>query len=91
MDLKTLSCERDPVNGNAAIHIAAQNGHLDLVRKLIGVGAAVNAQNNKGLTALHMSVEYDFYFVCRFLLDSGADSDILNEARYTDFHKSHSA
>jgi len=80
MDLKTLSCERDPVNGNAAIHIAAQNGHLDLVRKLIAGGAAVNAQNNKGLTALHMSAEYDFYFVSRLLLDSGAESHIMNEA-----------
>jgi len=81
IDLKVMCAEKDPKNGNYVIHIAAQNGHSDLVRELLVAGAAVNSQNGKGQTALHMTVEYDFYFLCRLLLDDpwNADRDILNQ------------
>ena len=53
--------EADPQNGNRAIHLAAQNGHLALVNWLVNDKKCdVNLQNNKGQTALHMSVAYDF-------------------------------
>jgi len=70
---------QDPKNGNTALHIASQNGHLDIVNKLMAAGAPLNAQNGKGQTALHMSVEYDFYFVSKALVDKGADGNITNE------------
>eukprot|EP00928_Gymnodinium_smaydae_P078583 TRINITY_DN62706_c0_g1_i1.p1 TRINITY_DN62706_c0_g1~~TRINITY_DN62706_c0_g1_i1.p1 ORF type:complete len:328 (+),score=91.45 TRINITY_DN62706_c0_g1_i1:100-984(+) len=63
----------DPKNGNYALHIAAQNGHMDLVKFAIENKADVNVQNNKGQTPLHMSVEYDFYFQTKLLMDAGAD------------------
>ena len=46
----------DPDNGNYAIHIAAQNGHLHVAQLLIEAGADVNAKNANGLSALHMYV-----------------------------------
>lgn len=70
---------KDPKNGNTAMHIASQNGHLDIVNKLMAAGAPLNAQNGKGQTALHMSVEYDFYFVSKALVDGGADPNLTNE------------
>lgn len=79
LDLKTLCIQKDSVNGNAAIHIAAQNGHLHIVHKLLAVRIDVNAQNAKGNTPLHMSVQYDFYFVSKPLLDSGGDGDLRND------------
>merc|ERR1719491_157755 len=39
---------QDPKNGNTALHIASQNGHLDLVQRLCSAGAPANVQNGKG-------------------------------------------
>lgn len=69
---------QDPGNGNYPIHIAAQNGHEVIVRLLITNKADINAQNNGGQTALHMCVEYDYYWVAKTLVDAGADQDIVN-------------
>lgn len=74
----SLCFENDADNGNAAIHIAAQNGHFEHVQRLVAEGAPVNAQNKKGQTALHMSVEYKTYFLSKFLLDNGADGQLQN-------------
>ena len=45
---------------------------------LLDAGANVNAQNNNGLTALHMSVEYDYYFTSKVLVDASADGEIAS-------------
>jgi hypothetical protein len=71
-------CVQDAKTGNFPIHIAAQNGHRHIVKMLIDAGANVNAQNNNGLTALHMSVEYDYYFTSKVLLEAGADGEIVS-------------
>jgi ankyrin repeat protein len=70
----------DPGNGNRPIHIAAQNGHLQIVQWLITKKCNVDAQNSKGATALHMAVAYDMYFVVEALLAGKADPTIKNEA-----------
>ena len=53
-DAITIINKNDPKNGNTSLHIAAQNGHVDLVTMLILKGANVNAQNHKKNTALHV-------------------------------------
>ena len=69
---------KDEVTGNVAIHIAAQNGKVDVVDYLLKNGAQVNSQNFKGNTALHMSVEYNLEDTTRKLLELGADKTIKN-------------
>jgi len=86
IDMKTMCCAKHLQNGNAAIHIAAQNGHLRHVQELIASGALVNEKNAKGNTALHMSVEYDYYFTSKFLLAAGADRLESNDAGYLAIH-----
>merc|ERR1712194_627065 len=44
---------------------------------------AINAQNKKGQTALHMSVAYDFYHQTKFLLANGADQSVKNGDGHT--------
>jgi hypothetical protein len=47
----------DEVNGNLPLHIASQNGHVDLVGNLLKIGVKLNAPNGTGTTALHVSVD----------------------------------
>ncbi|CAE7276922.1 Ank1 [Symbiodinium sp. CCMP2592] len=68
----------DPKTGNQALHIAVQNGHRELTQLLIAWKADVTAQNFKGQTPLHMSVEYDFYFISKLLLEKGAKKEVEN-------------
>mmetsp|Transcript_131667 Transcript_131667/g.328321 ORF Transcript_131667/g.328321 Transcript_131667/m.328321 type:complete len:198 (-) Transcript_131667:99-692(-) len=68
----------DSKNGNRCLHIAAQNGHINLTRYLLEGKADVNAKNGKGQTALHMSVEYDLYFQSVLLLEHGAEATAKN-------------
>lgn len=85
-DMTLMCCAKHPQNGNTAIHIAAQNGHLYHVQQLIASGAEVNERNAKGNTALHMSVEYDYYFTSKVLLASGADRLVTNDAGHLAIH-----
>lgn len=42
-------------NGLNALHLAAKDGHLEIVRKLLNRGAIVDAATKKGNTALHIA------------------------------------
>lgn len=68
----------DPRTGNRCLHVSAQNGHMDLTKYLLDKGAEPNGKNMKGQTALHMSIEYDFYFQSQLLIARGADGKAVN-------------
>jgi hypothetical protein len=69
----------DEENGNTALHVAAQNGHYDLVRYLVHeLNCYVDTQNKVGNTPLHMGVEYDYYKINKILVTAGADHGIEN-------------
>ena len=79
---QALANVQDRKNGNRPLHIAAQNGHLELVKFLVGAGADVNAQNAGGQTAMHMATSYDIDAVVKVLNDAGADGSIVNNDGY---------
>jgi hypothetical protein len=69
----------DESNGNTALHIAAQNGHYDIVLFLVNeLNCYVDAQNKVGNTPLHMGVEYDYYKINKTIVDAGADQNLEN-------------
>lgn len=78
---KAVNCV-DYRNGNTAMMIAAQNGHVDLVKLLIRKQANLNARNLKGNTALHMAIEYEYIECVDLLLDAGADKTIINQSGF---------
>eukprot|EP00750_Incisomonas_marina_P002961 INCI1279.1.p2 GENE.INCI1279.1~~INCI1279.1.p2 ORF type:complete len:298 (-),score=95.60 INCI1279.1:122-1015(-) len=70
---------RDAKNGNFALHIAAQNNHVELVRLLLDSKADPNKQNLAGQTALHMTQTYELAELSDMLLNAGADPELKNE------------
>ncbi|KIP97652.1 hypothetical protein RU07_23930 [Agrobacterium tumefaciens] len=74
--------------GFTTLHVAAQNGHLDIVRRLIAAHAEVNAVDRHGKgplwtasrqASLAIAVELSFEIVA-LLLSNGADPHHLNNA-----------
>lgn len=65
--------ERAP-NGYTALHAAAYEGHLDIVRLLVERGAIVNdQQNTEAIAPLHAAAELNRLDVVAYLLSSGVD------------------
>ena len=46
------------VAGYRPVHIASQNGFLPILKHLVVCGCSINAQNDRGNTAMHMSVPF---------------------------------
>ncbi|KAL7956611.1 ankyrin repeat-containing domain protein [Trichoderma compactum] len=62
----------------SALQSAAEHGHLDILKLLVGRGANINGPCNEKGTVLSAAVWHDEGF--QFLLDSGADLNMLGTA-----------
>jgi len=65
----------------SALHVAANHGHLEIVKLLLDAGADINRKSKSGETALHLAVVKNHIDVVKCLLVRGADYSITN------FHK----
>ena len=64
---------------NQAIHIAAGNGYIDIVKKLIDRKVDINARDNLGNTPLVIAVRHDDPKMTALLLSNDADYQINNK------------
>jgi len=64
------------------VHIAAQNGHYDLMVELLDFGADHSVANGTGQTPLHMAYSYGYFWVARLLVERGADPQAENSGGY---------
>eukprot|EP01041_Mallomonas_annulata_P007463 gene7463-15275_t len=70
-------------NGNTALIIACQNGHMQIVQLLVEYGADVRTSNYKGNTPLHYCFAFSFQDLGEFLIQHGADEFAVNEEGLT--------
>lgn len=67
--------------GRNTLMVAAEEGHMRVVRVLLRHGANVSVANDNGVTALHISIGCRHLAVSKVLIQAGADL----EARATCF------
>ncbi len=73
---------------NTALHIAVENGNLEIIRLLLEHGANVNAKNKSKLTPLWMMMDEDVddetaLKIFQELIAKGADVNVPNEDKET--------
>lgn len=59
--------------GRAPIHLAAENGHADIIKLLLAHHAQIDETDSRGWTPLHYSIENRHYSAVQLLLNHGAD------------------
>lgn len=68
---------------STAVHFAATQGHLEMIQLMFTVQAerkktALSLKDSSGMTPLHKSVLYDYVTVTYFLLEEGAELDVVD-------------
>jgi ankyrin repeat protein len=74
------------VGKSTPLILAAQNGHAEIVKLLLGVGAKVNAKTSNDSTSLILAAENGYADIVKLLLDAGAIIDAwitIEEKNYT--------
>lgn len=67
---------RDP-SGCYLLHFAVDRGVLDVVSYFLSKNQIpINAQNERGWTALHLAAGHNYLSIAKLLLDHGADVNI---------------
>lgn len=66
------------VLGRSPLRQAAYRGHLSIVKRLVDLGADINAQDNQGDTPLILAAVEGHYAVVEYLLSKKADIDICS-------------
>ncbi len=66
-------------NKETALMIAANDGHLPIIKYLISKGAKVNATDSLGFSPLLYAVKQGKFFEFIYLLSKGADINVKDE------------
>ncbi|CAK1550004.1 unnamed protein product [Leptosia nina] len=72
--------------GHTALQAAAQNGHVEVIQKLVEAGAETDAEDRDGDRAAHHAAFGDEPAALRALATAGADLNARNRRRQTPLH-----
>lgn len=76
----------DEKSGDSFLHLCIHYG-LDVIQALVSFGTALNVQNKKNETALHLAAHHGLLQEMQFLLEQGADIKSLDEKNETALEK----
>ena len=76
LDSKDVEVDDGDYDKRTAIHLAASNGHLHIVRALLDLGANWNMQDRYGGTPLDDAIRHEHDHVVTFLQQRGAVMDL---------------
>ena len=75
------------INGYNSLHLAIKTGDLQIVSLITNTMSNLNIKTQKGETALHISINYQFNTITEQLLLEGADPNIIDtENEFTALH-----
>lgn len=79
------------VHGETPLHHAAREGYLEAVKKLVGLGAAIDLRNTGGTASvgsqpIHLAAKWGHASIVQYLVDVGADIDAVTEESFTPLH-----
>lgn len=69
--------------GRTAMHMAAANGHQDVIARLLAAGASVALKNAEGNTPLHWACLNGHQEAAKALMDRGASAAVINNSGKT--------
>ncbi len=74
-------------SGYNSLHLATRSGSYEIVREVAKGMGNLNWKTNKGESALHISINYQYNRITTFLLNEGVDPDIIdNENEFSPLH-----
>jgi ankyrin repeat protein len=74
-------------DGQTPLHIAAERGHMEMVRFLVGYGTHVDAPDKRGRRPIILALDEDHKAVVEYLLQEGAVVDLCIAAYLGDVGK----
>ena len=77
------SVETEYPKGTTALMLSANEGHLDVVRYLVGAGANIERKCDKGTTALMHAAWTGRLDVVRYLVGAGANREVMCKKHHT--------
>ncbi|WP_353288877.1 ankyrin repeat domain-containing protein [Wolbachia endosymbiont (group A) of Pogonocherus hispidulus] len=72
--------------GQTPLHIAAENGWLNIVKYLISKGANTNAKDKYGRTPLHIAAKNGEFDMVKYLINEGANVNAKDKFDSTPLH-----
>lgn len=73
-------------SGTTALHVAAQNGHKDIVEILLNAGANQDARTKVERTALHLAAQYGHLPVVDMLISYWSDVNAVDMLKMSPLH-----
>ena len=68
------------------MHYACRNGSVEILNRLIELGADINAKNDDEMCPVHIACKDGHVDVLNRLIGAGADINIMIEAGVTSIH-----
>lgn len=84
--LKELIEQGADLEEDCALHWAACQGNLDIVKLLVENHANIDSKDDKGATPLHEAIELNNLEVAKYLLNQGADPNICDDQGVLPLH-----